>query len=207
MKFFALVAVLVSPLAWAGVFSTEDVQAYPSEWPKLAGMSDTCTEIQGSYLDPNSWRWESEEIPGSPLGSKHGGTREAAWIVFNLSAKDVQPENKNVKSRVFTVSLNPDQLLTVNYFIDGAAVASRSFTKENLSCGKDGLMITTLDRTGVVLDKFPNEGRTVRRSTIYKLNEHLYVKTTSETKAKVIKVLPQSFLNVRWFKFAEQTSR
>lgn len=206
MKLVALLTLLLSPLAYSGVFSTEHVQAYPSDWPKLTGISNTCAEVQGSYSDPNSWRWEREEIPGSPLGAKYGGTREAAWIVFGLPAKEIQSE-KNVKTRAFTVMFNPDQSVTVNYLIDGTMVTSRSFAKETLSCGKDGLTITILDRTGVVLDKFPNEGHTVRRSTIYKLNEHLYVKITDETNAKVIKVVPQSFLNVRWFRFPEQTSR
>ena len=204
MKLLVLLVGLLSPLANAGVFSTEHVQIYPPDWPKLSGMSDTCVEVQGTFVDPNIWRWEREENPGSPLGSKYGGTREAAWIVFGLPAQDVRSEDKKVKSRVFTISIDPDQSLTVRYSIDEKVVASRSFTKDKLSCGKNGLTITTLERSGVVLDKLPNEGHTIRHSTIYKLNEHLYIKTTYETNARVFYIVPQSFLNVTWFRFTER---
>lgn len=205
MKLLVLLVGLLSPLANAGVFTTERVQTYPSDWPKLSGMSDTCIEVQGTFVDPNSWRWEREEKPGSPLGSKYGGTREAAWIVFGLPAQDVHSEDPKIKSRAFTITIDPDQTVTINYFIEQKVVTSKSFAKDKWSCGKDGLTITILDRSGVVLDKVPNEGRTIRRSIIYRMRDHLYVKTIDETKARVIQVIPQSFLNVAWFKFPEQT--
>ena len=204
MKLLVLLVGLLSPLAHAGVFTTERVQTYPSDWPKLSGMSDTCVEVQGSFVDHNRWRWEREENPGSPLGSKSGGTREAAWIAFGLSAQDVRSEDPKVKSRAFTISIDTDQSVTVKYSIDEKVVASRTFSKDKWSCGKDGLTINTLDRSGVVLDRLPNEGRTVRRSTIYRLNEYAYIKTTYETKARVFYVVPQSFLNIAWFRFAER---
>lgn len=95
-------------------------------------------------------------------------------------------------------------LTAVEYSIDEKVVASRSFSKGKWSCGKDGLTITTLDRSGVVLDKFPIEGRTVRRSTIYRLNEYVFIKTTDETMARAFCVVPRSLLNVAWFRFAER---
>ena len=204
MTLLVLLVGLLSPLAHAGVFTTERVQTYPSDWPKLSGMSDTCVEIQGSFVDPNSWRWEREENPGSPLGSKYGGTREAAWIAFGLPAQVVRSEDPKVKSRTFTISIDPDRSVTVRYSIDEKVVTSRSFAKDQWSCGKDGLTITTLDRSGVVLDKYPNQGHAIRRSTIYRVNENLYIKTTYETKARVFYVVPQSFLNVSWLRFSER---
>ncbi|MCP5324931.1 MAG: hypothetical protein H7A09_01200 [Oceanospirillaceae bacterium] len=198
MKLLALLVGLLSPLAHAGVFTTERVQTYPSDWPQLSGMSDTCVEVQGSFVDPNSWRWEREE-----KGAKYGGTREAAWITFGLPAQDVLSEDPKVKSRTFTISIDSEQSVTVKYAIDENVVASRSFAKGKWSCGKDGLTITTLDRSGGVLDKLPNEGHTIRRSTIYRLNEYVYIKTLYETKARVFYVVPQSFLDVAWFRFAE----
>jgi hypothetical protein len=204
MKFLALLVGLFSPLAQAGVFTTEHVQIYPSTWPKFSGMSDTCVEIQGTFVDTNRWHWEHEEYPGSPLGNKFGGTREAAWIAFGLPAQEVRPDDPKIKSRTFTISIDTEQSVIVRYSIDEKVVASRFFTKDQWSCGKDGLTITTLDRSGVVLDKLPNQGRTIRRSTIYRLDGYLYIKTTDETKARVLSIVPQAFLNIAWFRFPER---
>lgn len=198
MKLFALLFVLLSDLAIAGVFTTERVQPYPADWPPLSGMSETCHEVQGSFVDPNSWRWEREEGR-----AKYGGTREAAWIVFGLTGKEIRSEDRKVTNRVFALAIRADQSLTVSYRIDGKEVASRSFGKDKVSCGNDGLTITTLEHSGVVLDKLPNEGHTIRQTTIYRFNGYLYVRTTYKTKAWVLQVVPQSFLNVNWFQFPE----
>lgn len=205
MRLWALLLGLLSPLTNAGVFGTESVQEYPSSWPKLSGMSDTCVEVQGTFIDTNRWRWEHEEIPGSPLGSKYGGTREAAWIVFGLPAQDVHSEDRRIKSRAFTITIDQDKTVTINYLIDQKVVTSKSFTKNKWSCGKDGLTIITLDRSGEILDKVPNHGRTIRRTNIYRMHEHLYVNTINEAKTRVIYVIPRSFLSVAWFRFPELT--
>lgn len=203
MKLLALLVGLLSSLAHAGVFTTEHVPPYPSDWPKLSGMSDTCVEVQGTFVDPNNWQWEREDNPGSPWGSKYGGTRVAAWIVFNLSPQDVHAASTKVKSRAFTISIDPDQSVTVKYLLDEEVVAWRSFTKDKWSCGKDGLTITTRDESGFGFDIFPGEWRMIQRSTIYRLHGNVYIKTTFETKAWVFYIVPQSFLNVTWFKFSE----
>lgn len=204
MNRLALIALFLSPFATAGVFTTEHVQPYPSDWPQLTGMSDTCVEVEGAFVDPNTWRWDREENPGSKYGAKYGGTRQAAWVAFGLSPSDVRPEDKNFRSRVFTISMAPNESLTIGYLIDGKVAASKSFTKDKLSCNKDGLTITVQDYSGAVLDKLPNEGRAIQRSTLYKLNGDLFVKTTNETKARIFQVVPQSFLNVHWFRFQGQ---
>lgn len=92
---------------------------------------------------PNSWRWEREEFPGSALGAKYGGTREAAWIAFGLTGQEIHSEDRKVTARVFALAVRADQSLTVNYEIDGKEVASKFFAKDKLFCGKDGLTITT----------------------------------------------------------------
>jgi hypothetical protein len=207
MKYLVALAGLLSALANAGVFSTEKVQAYPTDWPTLSRMSETCSEVQGAYADPNRWRWEREEFPGSPLGSKYGGTREAAWMTFGFAAEDVRSEDQKVKERTFVVSLGSDQSITISYLVDERVVATRGFAKDKLSCTSDGLTITTLERSGSVLDKFPNKGRMLVRSTLYKQQGYLYVKTTHQTTARVVQVIPQSFLNVVWFRFQERSVR
>jgi hypothetical protein len=205
MRLLALLLALLPAVASAGVFTTEHVQAYPADWPTLSGMSAGCGEVQGSFVDPNTYRWEREEFPGSPLGAKYGGIREAAWIAFGLTGQEVRSEDHKATVRIFTISLRSDQSLTVSYEIDGKEVASRNFAQDKLSCGKDGLTITTIERSGVVLDKLPNEGHITRQSTIYRLNGYLYVRTASKTEARVLQVVPQSFLNVKWFRFPERT--
>ena len=200
MRLFALLFGLVSNLSIAGVFTTEHLQAYPPDWPALSGMSETCQEIQGTFVDPNRWRWEREEG-----GAKYGGTREAAWIAFGLTGQEIRSEDPRVTARVFALAFSSDQSLTVSYQIDGKEVASKSFEKDKLSCGKDGLTITTLERSGVVLDKLPNEGHTIRQATIYRFNGYLYVRTNSKTKARVLQVVPQSFFHQNWLRFPEAT--
>jgi hypothetical protein len=205
MKRLALFAGLLTQLANAGVFTTEHIQAYPSDWPNLSSMSGTCAAVQGAYVDPNSWRWAREDQPGSPFGGKYGGTREAAWIAFGFSPQDLSPESQKIKSRRFTLAIDSDQSLRVRYLVDEKVVASRSFSKDKLSCGQDGLTITIMDRSGIVLDKLPNEGHMLNRSTLYKQDGHLYIKTTDETKARVAHVFPQSFLSITWLRFQEVT--
>ena len=196
----------IFPRAFRGILTTiENIQAYPSDWPELSGMSESCAEIQGSFVDPNKWRWEREENPGVPLGAKYGGILEAAWVIFDLSAKDVRSQDTEIKKRLFNVLINPDRSLTVKYSIDNELVTSRSFTSDKLSCGQDGLTITIIDRPGVVLDKTPNEGHVIVRSTIYKQHGYLYVKQTNKAKTKILQVVPWSAIDVKWFRFPEHT--
>lgn len=115
---------------------------------------------------------------------------------------EVRSEDPTATARVFTIAFGADQAVVVRYSIDGQVVASKSFARGKWSCGSDGLTITTLERTGVVMDKVPNQGRTIRRSTFYRHGSYVYVKMVNETKTKVLHVLPQSFLHVHWFRFA-----
>jgi hypothetical protein len=203
MKRLALLIGLLPALANAGIFTTEQVQPYPANWPTLSGMSDSCAEVQGSFVDPNTWRWAHEENPGSSLGTKNEGTREAAWQAFGLSADDVRYWDETVKSRVFKILIGADQSVTIDYLLDQKVVATRTFTKDKVSCNKDGLTITIIDRYGVVIDKLPNKGHATRHSTIYKLQGNLYVKETAMTKATVAYVWPHSSTHVNWFRCAE----
>lgn len=204
MKNILLIALLLSPAAHAGIFSTENVKPYPSGWPALAGMLGTCAEVQGSYIDPNRQHWDYEEQPSRELGGKYGGSFEAAWRALGLPAQEVQWNKRLAMPRVFTIAMNADQTVSVKYLIDGAVVSSRSFTKSEWSCGRDGLTLTILDRTGQVLDKISNEGRTIRQATLYRMSRHIYVKSTDSTKAMVMMVFPQSFYDVSWSRFVEQ---
>jgi hypothetical protein len=204
MKYVLLIALLFPPLAGAGVFSTEDVKPYPPGWPVLAGMSGTCAEVQGSFVDPNARRWEYEEFPTRELGTKQGGSYDAAWLALGLPGQEVLPDKKAALPRVFTIALGADQSVSIKYLLDGEVVSSRTFAKGQWSCGSDGLTLTLLERTGQVLDKLPADGHAVRRATLYKLDGRLYVKTSDHTKAWVIQVIPQSFHSVNWFRFVEQ---
>jgi hypothetical protein len=202
MKNYLLLLIFMPLFVKAGVFHTENVQTYPVDWPPLTGMSKTCAETQGVFVDPNVWHWEHED---KATGSKYGGTRQAAWAEFGFSGKQVQSENTKIKSRLFTVAIDADQLLTISYLIDEKIVASKYFSKNKWSCSAEGLTVTIMDRSGVVMDKIPNKGRTITHSTLYKFKEHLYIKTTTEVKAKIFHLLPTSALYVKWWRFAQQT--
>jgi hypothetical protein len=205
MKYLEILIALLPSIANAGVFSTERVQPYPAEWPVLSGMSETCLEVQGTYIDSNRWRWEREEFPGSPLGSKYGGSLEAAWMALGFEEKDVRSQDRMVKFRAFNVAFDPDQSVTVTYLLDEKVVAVRNFARDKVSCTREGLTIAVLERSfDVPFFGFPNKGKSWTRSTLYKNQNHLYVKTIQDTKATVAHVVPQSFLNVYWFRFHER---
>ena len=193
----ALFLVAFPYVSSAGVLSTEHVQSYPADWPSLIGMSETCAEVQGTYLDPNEMRRDQEEANGS----KHGGRLWAAWAVFGFPPDQVAAGHK-IKSRTFSIAQLPDQSLVVDYLIDSKVVASKSFPKDKLSCGPNGLTITVGEKTGEVLDKFPNTGRSVHRSTVYWVNGELVVMSVYDTKARIFAVLPQNHLSTFWFRFA-----
>lgn len=201
MKLLLLIIVLISPYAEAGVFSTEKIQAYPADWPVLVKMSDNCHEVEGLFVDTDRWRWEREEMPGSSLGAKYGGTREAAWVAFGFLPSEIRAGDSMVRLRSIKLMFDAEDNLVVSYLIDEKVAASKLFTKGDISCNSEGLQITTSDRTGTVLDKFPNEGRLVANSTFYRSGEFLYVKQVIDTKARIYGVVPQSFHNVTWFRF------
>lgn len=197
IRYAGLLLVSFPAFASAGVFSTERLQLYPADWPTLTGMSATCAEVQGTYIDPNEMRWDREEANGS----NHGGKLWAAWAVFGFSPGQVAAGH-NVKSRAFSIAQQPDQSLVVDYLIESKVVASKMFPKDKLFCGPSGLTITIAEKTGEVLDKFPSSGSSVHRSTIYGLNGELFVKSSYDTRARIFAVFPQNHINTFWFRFA-----
>jgi len=197
----ALLAISLAFLLIIG-FEHEQVQDYPSEWPDLTGMSESCLEIQGSFTDTNRMRWEHEEFRGVPQGAKHGGVLEAAWNEFGFSENDVLPGNKKIMRR-FNTHYGTDGIMNIDYSLDGNLVASKHFPKDVLRCTKDGLEVMVNDRSGVIFDKIPNNGRIVHHAVIYRHNSHLYVKSITEAQARLFHVVPISSLRIVWFRFPE----
>lgn len=184
-------------LAVPRVWSAESDQQ-PSDWPRLPAMSASCEEAQGTYEDPNTWTWERQ----SPAtGEKSNGKRHAAWTVFALPVAAVEPDDTKAGSRTFVLSIDQAQFLSITYKLDGAVVAARSFKKTAWSCTPEGIVVTTIDREGVVLDKVPNVGRAVERAIVRVKDGSLYVQTVRLTKTRVLGVLPQSFRSVSWQTF------
>jgi hypothetical protein len=193
LLFVALTTVAVS-ISW----SAELTERQPPEWPKLPTMSETCREAEGTYEDPNTWIWERQN---PATGEKFNGKRHAAWVAFALPAAAVRPEDTKAGSRTFALSIDQPQALSITYKLAGTVVATRSFQKDAWSCTPAGIVVTTIDREGAVLDKLPNEGRAIERAIVRVKDGSLYVHTVRETKTRVLGVIPQSFTHVSWQQF------
>lgn len=199
---FCLLKVLLLPtVAIAGAFSKETIQPYPSSWPALAGMSANCAEVQGSYIDPNERRWKHEQQPDSLYGEKLGPQYDKAWIAFGLSPKEVQHETRYAVPRVFSIEMAADRTVLVKYTIGGMLVSSRSFGRGQWSCNAEGLVLTVFDRKGRGIDKVPYHGHSITRATLYRVREHLYVKSERRSKDWLLHVVPQSYHDVDWLRF------
>jgi hypothetical protein len=193
-----LVLVALTTVAVSRSWSAELAEQPPPEWQKLPTMSETCREAEGTYEDPNAWIWERENLA---TGEKFNGKRHAAWVAFALPATAVRPEDTKAGSRTFALFIDQTQSLSITYKLAGTVVATRSFLKDAWSCTPAGIVVTTIDREGAVLDKLPNKGRAIERAIVRVKEGSLYVHTIRETKALVLGVLPQSFTHVSWQKF------
>ncbi|XLZ70600.1 hypothetical protein ABT364_01155 [Massilia sp. SR12] len=205
---FALLGCLFLPLlANAVVLSGGRVQSFPSAWPALKGMSANCAEIQGSYIDPNQRRWDYEEFRESQLGVKSGGHYHGVWWALGLPHQEVQPEVRHALPRTFAVVLTADQGVTINYRIGEKLISSRTFGKGEWSCDADGLTLTVLDRKGQGMDIIPYHGHFVRRATLYRVNEFIYLRAEDRSKTWLAHVIPKSSLNVEWVRFVGERER
>ena len=184
-------------IAPALAMGADDIQPYPKSWPELAGMSNTCAEIGGTYLDPDAMQWQHENRAS---GEKFGGTRIAAWPIFRIPAELARAGDGSL-SRSFELRLEPGHILAIDYRVNGEIVASPRFEGSDWNCGQDGLRITTLNREGTVLDKIQNHGRTTMSSVLYRVGNYLYVRTDAVTETMVLHVIPQSFRHVAWVRF------
>lgn len=196
MKKTLLTAILLSSAAHAGTFSTSDVRPYPAGWPALSGMSPTCAEVQGSYIDPNLEHWAY-----GAHGEPYRGSYERAWEALGLPADEAQSDKKTAMPRVFSIEVNANQTVTIKYMVDGELASMRSFGKNEWSCGPAGLALTLVDHTGSVFKRGGAEGRTITRATIYRVRRHIYVRSTDSTKAWAMKVVPQSVYEEHWSRF------
>ncbi len=170
-------------------------------------MSGDCAEVQGSYIDPNERRWEYEQFPASQLGEKSGSRYDGIWVALGLPVQQVQPDVRHALPRTFALALDADQGMSVKYLIGGQVVASRSFANDEWSCGPDGLTLIVHYRQGPGMDKIPYHGESVRRATLYRVNEHLYLKSESRSKSWLLYVVPQSYHKVEWLRFVGERAR
>lgn len=197
MKRLPLLMLLVCSTAVA----KSKIETYPQDWPKLTGMSASCEEIQGTYSDPNTFRWDKID---KKKNTKYGAVRVAAWSVFKINGDIAKPSDKTITSRLFTITIDENQVLRVDYALENQIVSSKIFTKESYICDDNGLTLTTLDRTGDVMDKLPNWGNVKTIATLYKKNNALYIKYQWKNKALILYVIPTFSKAVRWFRFLEK---
>lgn len=196
-----LLAILFSAFLTASCGTTKN-QPYPSEWPSLVGMSLDCREVNGIYIDPNVMHWKFESYDAYGGSSKRGGKLEAAWHILFPGTDGLRLEDTNVKSRAFSLNFDEHNSLAMEYIVDGKIVSSKTIPRESLSCGKDGLTMTTTEKTGAVMDKIPSYGKTSRIATLYRLGSHIYVKSMDNTSGVMVHVLPFNYHDEEWYRFS-----
>jgi hypothetical protein len=185
------------PAAYA-VYAETRVESYPPTWPALSPPTSSCVEVEGTYLDPNTWVW-AREVPST--GEKFDGRLIAAWATFGLPPEKVLANDQGQRDRRFSILIDREIGVTVRYQVGSMPPVDRTFVGEQWRCTPNGLQITVLDRTGRVMDKLPNHGRTVAQVVLRRTGEHLYVKASRSMKARTLWVFPESSEHVEWRRF------
>jgi hypothetical protein len=186
---------------WLMSCGTTSTHQYPTQWPPLVGMSSDCREVRGTYIDLNVTHWEHVDQQQGVV-TKTGGTLEAAWLAFGfVDLAALRLNDPNVKSRLFSISVDDADAFIIGYLIDGKVVSSKNFSKAQWSCEKDGLTITTLEKAGSIVDKIPSHGSSKRIATVYRVADQLYVKSIDTASIMLLHVVPEEDIQVRWYRF------
>jgi hypothetical protein len=192
----AALLLAAAPAAAEGLSGGGYVQPYPSQWPRLAGMSARCTELRGHYADP---------IPVDRAGvPPREGARYGAWAAFGIAMHTARADDPTVSFRRFTLDVRPDGGLSVRYATDGAEVATRDFPASEVSCGAEGLSLTAFDRGRLLPSRYANRSPDLVRSTLYRVGGHLYVRTDATTRMRWFGVVPVSSTVVSWQRFGTE---
>ena len=110
--------------------------------------------------------------------------------------------DRSVKSRVISVNIDKENSFRIDYLIDGKPVAARTFAPSEYVCDKDGLRLSVYSRTGAVFNMLPNWGRLTITALLFRVDDHLYVKATNDTKALLLYFIPETALWESWNRFA-----
>jgi hypothetical protein len=189
------IALALSALSLNACGSTT-IEPYPRDWPALAGMSAGCGEVQGVYADPNIMHWDKVERSAGVV-SRTGGHLDAAWVTFAFIDQGAQRSGQ----RSFSIAFDGPDTLLIGYQFDGKLAASKRLGPDKWQCDKDGLHVTTLERSGALADKLPSHGMMRRSVTLYRVGDALYSKTVNNSRLMLLHALPQHYLDARWQRF------
>lgn len=160
------------------VCSLSSVQGVTTDLPNQQKMSSDCLEVSGLYDEAKL---------------DHPGASPASLWAFGFPMSQLRINDYTVKSRQISIHFDAEKTLHIDYLIDGNLVSSRAFTSPDYVCEKTGLRVVIYKRTGdQVFDMFSNQGTITNTSVIFRANDYLNVKTTSDTKATFYHLIPHT---------------
>ena len=146
-------------------------------------MSDDCSEVSGRY---------AEAQPSYP-----GAAPPGVWA-FMFPHSQVRVNDNTVKSREMSFYFDTEKSLHIDYLIDGNPAASKTFSPSDYACEGTGLRLSISKRTGQgVFDKVPNWGTHTITAVMFRVEDYLYVKNTSDTMALILYFIPD-FASSEW---------
>ncbi|KQV80277.1 hypothetical protein ASD15_15570 [Massilia sp. Root351] len=171
--------------------STSTVQDYPAAWPPLSGMSADCREVAGAYIDLNARPWEPVDAAGKQPNLY------AAWATLGF----IEQGNAPGRKRSFALAFIDADTLLISYLMDNQPVASRRLARNKWRCDAGGLHVTTMERSGALVDKVPNHGELQRTATLYRVGNTLYVRRATDARIMMLHVLPEQRFRSQWERF------
>lgn len=146
--------------------------------PNQINMSNDCSEVSGIY---------DEAKPDHP------GAAPAGLWAFGFPLSELKTNDNTVKLRQLSIHFGADRTLHIDYLIDGSLVSSRTFTSSGYVCENGKLRFVVYKRTGdQIFDMLSNEGTITNTSVMFRVNDYLNVKTTSDAKATFYHFIPHT---------------
>ncbi|MES2151225.1 MAG: hypothetical protein V4508_15705, partial [Pseudomonadota bacterium] len=181
---------ILSLVLGVGLCELAGAQAYvvedrPTGWP--AAQAQDCRTVIGTYQDPNTVTWEHVEQRDG-VSSKRGMSWYAAWPGFHLPSAGLNFGDS--RSYTFSIAFDDTEALVVTYMASGATVATLRIPNDKWSCEKDGLHLTTGERSGVISDLIPNHGTSSTVLTLNRVDDQLYMKMAYSADITYLHILP-----------------